>query len=302
MGALDIRRADAFRAQMVRVLNDSMTGLLVSVGQRIGLFDAMARTGDATGAAIARAAGADERYVRDWLGAMVTAAVVEYDGKRGTYQLPAEHARWLSADRLASMTRALSAFGAAADAVAAHRGSDPAASRAHAVHVEESAARLDACLIDLILPLAPGLPACLAAGIDVLDLGSGRAATLVAAAFPHSRVTAATGPAPPATDRDLALVLDGALEPAAAVTLALRALRPGGLLILADLAISSHLADNLDHPLAPALYATATLRSAAHWGEERAREAILAAGFTDLHVERVEPDPIHNYYVARAPG
>ena len=45
---------------------------------------------------IAEAADLDGRYVREWLGAMVTGAVVEYRPAGQTYRLPAEHARWLT--------------------------------------------------------------------------------------------------------------------------------------------------------------------------------------------------------------
>ncbi len=299
MAALDPTRAAAFGAQMRRVLNDSMIGLLVSVGQRTRLFEAMSTAGAATSADIARAAGLAERDVRDWLGAMVTGGVVEHDGKRGLYQLPAEHAAWLAADQLATLTRGLSVLGAAGNALAEHGGAMPPAAlaRVRALEAEASAERLDACLVASILPLAPGLPARLAAGIDVLDLGGGHAAALVAAAFPHSRVITA----PPASPCDLAIALDGAIDPPATVGLARRALRPGGLLLACGASASSYLADNLDHPLGPALYGAAALRRDALWGHERMREAILAAGFTDLDVKRIDRDPVHDYYIASAP-
>jgi len=38
------------------------------------------------------AAGLQERYVREWLGAMATAGIVEYDSGRGGFRLPPEHA------------------------------------------------------------------------------------------------------------------------------------------------------------------------------------------------------------------
>jgi len=299
MAALDPSRAAAFGAQMRRVLNDSMLGLLISVGQRTRLFEAMSAAGSATSADIARAAGLDERDVRDWLGAMVTGGVVEHDGKRGLYLLPAEHAAWLSADHLATLTRGLAVLGAAGNALAEHGGAMPPAAmaRVRALEAEASAARLDACLVTGILPLAPGLPARLAAGIDVLDLGGGHAATLIAAAFSHSRVTTAL----PAAGCDLVIALDGAIDPPDAILLARTALRPGGVFIACGLSASSHLADNLDHPLGPALYGVAALRRGALWGQERAREAILAAGFADLEVQRLERDPVHNYYFASAP-
>ena len=40
--------------------------------------------------------GLNERYVREWLGAMVSSGVVDYDARDGTYALPPEHAAFLT--------------------------------------------------------------------------------------------------------------------------------------------------------------------------------------------------------------
>lgn len=63
---------------------------MMSVGHRTGLFDAMSGVPPATARDIADAAGLNERYVREWLGAMVTARVVEVDPDTDRYVLPAE--------------------------------------------------------------------------------------------------------------------------------------------------------------------------------------------------------------------
>jgi DNA-binding IclR family transcriptional regulator len=59
----------------------------------------IAELGPATGEAIAERAGLNERYVREWLGAMVTGEVVEYDAAERRYHLPAEHAASLTRPR-----------------------------------------------------------------------------------------------------------------------------------------------------------------------------------------------------------
>ena len=66
--------------------------LMLSIGHRTGLFDVMAGLPPSTSEEIAGAAGLHERYVREWLGAMVTAGVVEYDSGGAAYVLPPEHA------------------------------------------------------------------------------------------------------------------------------------------------------------------------------------------------------------------
>jgi hypothetical protein len=93
---IDQARAEAFAERMLGTLNEAAVALMTSVGHRTGLFDAMAGLAPSTSGEIAAAAGLDERYVREWLGAMVTGGIVEHDPEAGTYVLPPEHARWLT--------------------------------------------------------------------------------------------------------------------------------------------------------------------------------------------------------------
>ena len=94
--ALDEAKAEAFAERFLNALNESSLMMMTSIGHRTGLFDALDGRDWSTCADIARAAGLDERYVREWLGAMVTGRVVEYRPEERTYRLPAEHARWLT--------------------------------------------------------------------------------------------------------------------------------------------------------------------------------------------------------------
>ena len=96
--AFDGAKAEAFGGQMMGVLNGAMISIMCSVGHQTGLFDRMADMEPATSDQIARTAGLNERYVREWLAAMVTGRIVDYDAGTRTYSLPAEHA--------ASLTRA----------------------------------------------------------------------------------------------------------------------------------------------------------------------------------------------------
>jgi hypothetical protein len=93
---LDQSKAAAFEGRLVEVLNAGALSLMVSLGHRTGLFDAMAELPPATSLEIAREAQLQERYVREWLGAMVTAGVVDYDAPSRTYRLPPEHAAYLT--------------------------------------------------------------------------------------------------------------------------------------------------------------------------------------------------------------
>ena len=193
----DAQRAEAFGDRMVEVLNQGALSLMLSVGHRTGLLDAMGDLAPATNAEIAAASGLNERYVREWLGAMVTAGVVDYDPATGHYALPPEHAAFLTrgaeADNVAVFAQYIPLLGAVEeDIVACFRngGGVPYSRypRFHAVMAEDSGLTVLSSLLDHILPLAPELPGRLAAGIRVLDVGcgSGRALNLLAAAYPRS--------------------------------------------------------------------------------------------------------------------
>jgi len=95
---LDSARAERFAGRMVEILNGGALALMTSIGHRAGLFDMMARLDFATSRAIADEAGLVERYVREWLGAMVTGGIVEHDPEHGTYRLPRDHAASLTRD------------------------------------------------------------------------------------------------------------------------------------------------------------------------------------------------------------
>src|SRR5688572_11527366 len=84
--------SEAFAEQLLGILNGGALALMISIGHRTGLFDAMAALPPSTSEQIAGAAGLNERYVREWLGAMVTGRIVNFDFVEGTYHLPPEHA------------------------------------------------------------------------------------------------------------------------------------------------------------------------------------------------------------------
>src|SRR3954454_4178540 len=94
--AIDPAKAEAFAGKMVGTLNAAAVALMTSLGHRTGLFDVLAELPPADSRRIAEAAGLSERYVREWLGAMVTGGVVEHDPEARTYRLPPEHAAVLT--------------------------------------------------------------------------------------------------------------------------------------------------------------------------------------------------------------
>src|SRR5512145_1579 len=195
---LDTTRTQAFAEQALGIVNGGFLSLMLSVGHRTGLLDTLATLEPATSDRIAAAAGLNERYVREWLGAMVTGRIMEYDPATRTYSLPWEHAASLTRaagpDNLAELAQIVAMLGqvegAIVDVFRKGGGVDYRAfERFHALMAESSHTTLEATLLTRTLPLVPGLVDQLEAGIDVLDMGCGEgvAIRMMAQRFPRSR-------------------------------------------------------------------------------------------------------------------
>jgi SAM-dependent methyltransferase len=194
---IDLAKMERFGNRLMESLNQTAVALMLSLGHRTGLFDAMERQSPATSDEIARRAKKSERYVREWLGAMVTGGIVDYDEKAKKYWLCDEHAAMLcrsAKTNMAATMQWVAVLGRVEDDVLeafAHGRGVPysAYHRFHEVMAEESAQTVVAALEDHIVPIVPGLTERLEAGIDVLDVGcgSGQAINALAARFPNSR-------------------------------------------------------------------------------------------------------------------
>lgn len=197
-GSFDPKSAEAFAGRLLRALNDGALCLMVSIGHRTGLFDAMRDQPPQTSDEIAARAGLNERYVREWLGAMVTSGVTSVDPSSGRYHLPAEHASYLTrsagADNLAVFAQYVPLLGNVEDDIVQcfHTGGGVPYERFprfHAVMAEDSGLSVLSSLESHILPLVPGLADRLARGLRTLDVGcgSGRVINRLAELFPKSR-------------------------------------------------------------------------------------------------------------------
>ncbi len=187
-----------FAARLLGVFNSGMLTLMIGMGHRTRLFDVMATLPPSSSSEIAEAAGLDERYVREWLGAMTTGGIVDHDPVSLNFVLPPDHARSLTRDagpgNLAIMAQWLGVLAQVEDKVVdcfRHGGGVPYQAfpeRLWAVQAEDSGAGYDANLVEVVLPLVPGLVERLHAGADVADVGcgSGHAINVMARAFPAS--------------------------------------------------------------------------------------------------------------------
>src|SRR5437764_2971091 len=95
---IDQAKSEGFAEQMLSILNHGALSLMISIGHKTHLFDSLSRMAPSTSAQIAISTGLNERYLREWLAAMVTGRIIEYDPAQETYHLPAEHAAWLTRD------------------------------------------------------------------------------------------------------------------------------------------------------------------------------------------------------------
>lgn len=190
----------AFAERCVGFMNQGAIALLISVGHRAGLFELMVRHPGSTSHQLADAGRLNERYVREWLGGMVTAGIVRYDPDTRTHVLPPEHAAVLTEaagpDNMAPLMQYIGVMGQVEPRIVERFHHGGGLSYAdypdfHRIMAQESAVVNDASLVDGILPLVDGLPDQLEAGIDVADIGcgSGHAINLMAAAYPGSRFT-----------------------------------------------------------------------------------------------------------------
>ena len=290
--------SSAVLERLVQVLDDGATAVLLGLGHDTGLLETLADLPPATSRQVADAAGLEERYVREWLGGVVCADVVEYHPATRTYALRPEARPFVTgpgADNLARTMRFVGMMGQVAPKVAEcfRRGGGldyddyPGF---HDVQAEDSAAVNDAALVDTVIPLT-GLVGALHRGIDVADVGcgEGHAVNLLGRAFPDSRFTgfdfsadalaAARAEAAawglsnvtfelrdvvtlPTASFDLVTAFDAIHDQAhpAAVLASIRAaLRPDGTFLMVDINASSNLEDNVDLPWGSFLYAVSTL-------------------------------------------
>jgi len=350
---IDQARTEEFAGQMVNLLNDSLLCLMLSVGYRTELLDTLATLPPSTSAQVAKAAGLNERYVREWLNALTVGKILEYDATKKTYFFPPEHAASLTRaagpNNLAVMMQFESLMGAVEDDIVEcfqHGGGVPYSKYPtfQKLMAEMSAQVHDAALFDGTLPLVDGIKDRLAAGIDVVDVGCGQghAINLMAKAYPKSRFTgwdfseegiaaarkesAELGVTNTTFEVKDAATLDGsqqfdfitvfdAIHDQAKPDRVLKgiadSLRPGGVFLCVDIAGSSNVEENAEHPLAPMLYSVSTFHcmtvSLAYdgaglgtmWGEQKANEMFRAAGFTSVETKKIPEDIFNVYYVCR---
>ncbi len=177
----------------------AMNATLAYLGDRLGLWRALADGQPTTAAALGVRTGTDQRYLQEWLAAQAAAGYLHYDPSQATFRLPAEHAAVLAIDdspaAMAGAFETIVATASTADRLAhafvtgegiGWHDQDPRVFSG----VERFFRPLYATsLLTEWLPSVDGLTEALEAGLDVLDVGCGLGTPTLqlAEAFPRSR-------------------------------------------------------------------------------------------------------------------
>lgn len=194
----DPAKLDAFLGQVVGDAGAAMSAALVVLGDRLGLYKALAG-GPATAAELARRTGTAERYIQEWLDAQASGGYVRYRTEAGTYELPPEQATAL-ADELSpafvpGLFQVMHAMWSAVDRMADRfKSGDGLPWGEHHHCLFEGTERFFRAgyrgnLIGSWLPALDGVVAKLERGAKVADVGCGLGAStiLMAQAYPRSR-------------------------------------------------------------------------------------------------------------------
>ncbi len=352
----DNSKAEKFSNSLIDTLNKSALSIMISIGHRSALFDTMVNMNAATSHQIASKAKLNERYVREWLGAMVTGGVVEYQSQTKTYRLPAEHAAYLTrkagADNFAVFTQYAAVMGEVEDDILKcfkEGGGVPYSKfhRFHEVMAEDSGQSVLSSLESHILPLIPGLIERLKAGIRMLDVGcgSGRIINKLASIFPQSHFSGMDLSAEaienakaeantlglsnvefivkdlsdfhltaPVAQFDFITTFDAIHDQGKPLNVLKgihNALKTDGIYLMQDISGTSHLEEDMQHPIGTFLYTISCMHCmtvslaqdgeglGAMWGEEKTKEYLKKAGFNTVKTNKLAHDIQNNWYEVR---
>ena len=192
-------KLDALLTRALGDLSAGYGGVLISVGNKLGLFKAMSGAGPLSSRELAARAGCAERYVREWLNAQVAGGYVDYHAVSDTYELSPEQALVLADED--SPVFIPNAWNVPASmwldedkAVEAFRTGRGVAWGDHHARLHHGVASFyrnayGASLVSQWLPALDGVVEQLETGITVADVGCGHgySTMLMARAFPRSR-------------------------------------------------------------------------------------------------------------------
>jgi SAM-dependent methyltransferase len=199
--SIDQDKLNLFVQKALGDLGATLHAALVVIGDKLGLYKAMADAGPVTSSELAKCAGASERYVREWLAANAASGYINYDAASGRFSLSPEQAFALAEE--GSPAFLPGAFQLAVAALRAEPKIAEAFGTGHGVGWHEHDPALfqgverffrpsyAANLISGWIPSLDGVEAKLRKGARVADVGCGHGAStiLMAQAYPRSSFT-----------------------------------------------------------------------------------------------------------------
>jgi len=195
---MDQNKLEDFVHKALGDIGSALTASLVVVGDKLGLYRAMAAAGPVTSGELAARTDTVERCVREWLAAQAAAGYVDYDAKTGRYTLPAEHAVALTDEEspacvLGGFQGMTAAMRAAPKVTEAFRTGKGVGWHEHDPELFVGVERFfrpgyNANLVSAWIPALEGVEAKLKAGARVADIGCGHGAStiILAKAYPRS--------------------------------------------------------------------------------------------------------------------
>ncbi len=191
----DSAKLNAFMGKAVTDMGAAMHAALVVIGDKLGLYKAMAGAGKITSADLAAKTRTTERYVREWLNANAASGYVIYDAATQSYELPPEQAFALTVQDLPGAFHIISScFKDEPKITQAFRTGEGVGWHEHDANLFFGTERFfrpnyENNLLSSWIPSLDGVQARLAAGAAAADVGCGHGAStiLMARAFPRSR-------------------------------------------------------------------------------------------------------------------
>jgi SAM-dependent methyltransferase len=194
-------RLMTFLGQVIGELGATVNAGLIVVGDKLGLYKAMAGAGPMSSAQLAQKTGTSERYIREWLNAQAAGGYVTYDASTQKYELPAEQAMALADENSPAFVGGAFELATATLKAIPHIQESFESGAGYGWHEHDHGVftgcerffrpGYNANLVSTWIPALDGVEEKLRVGARIADIGCGVGASsrLLAESYPRSRVT-----------------------------------------------------------------------------------------------------------------